>query len=173
MAREYPNLIGESYGRLTVLSYAGKKGTRKTWLCICECGKTTVGSTSDLRYGSVQSCGCLLSGPTARNSIHSNNDRQSGPSPTYNSWRAMIDRCTNEKQPHYHNYGGRGITICERWMVFERFLADMGERPKGRTLDRINNDGNYEPGNCRWATGSEQRMNRRDSKRPANDNGKP
>jgi hypothetical protein len=80
---------------------------------------------------------------------------------TYKSWRSMINRCTNPNTPGYASYGGRGITVCDRWLIFEPFLADMGVRPEGRTLDRINNDGNYEPGNCRWATRFEQQRNKR------------
>ena len=83
------------------------------------------------------------------------------PSPTYISWRDMKARCQNPNHEHYEYYGGRGVEVCERWQNFANFLADMGERPPGKTLDRINNDRNYEPGNCRWATPKEQAQNRR------------
>ena len=83
----------------------------------------------------------------------------------YKSWEGMRTRCNNPNAEKFHHYGGRGITVCERWNSYANFLADMGPRPEGRSLDRVNNDGNYEPENCRWATAQEQRANRRDSQR--------
>ena len=81
--------------------------------------------------------------------------------PTYRTWQNMVQRCTNQNHTHWEYYGGRGITVCERWLTFDKFLEDMGSKPEGLTLDRINNDGNYELSNCRWATRSEQNFNRR------------
>jgi len=95
---------------------------------------------------------------------HGHRPKYGKTSPTYNSWRDMKRRCHNPNRKAYKNYGGRGIKVCDRWMDFVNFLEDMGECPEGLTLDRINNDGNYEPGNCRWATRKQQVQNRRDQK---------
>lgn len=125
----------------------------------CECGKQKEIYDYSIRRGLTVSCGHYNSENTARRNkenlwgtIHGQVN-----SPEYAVWEGMIQRCTNPKNPGYKNYGGRGITVCERWLTFENFRADMGERPSlEHSIDRVNNDGNYEPGNCKWSTDSEQ-----------------
>lgn len=107
-----------------------------------------------------------MCGPGNGRFSHGHN-AQGSRTPTYNTWVAMVNRCLNPKATKYLDYGGRGITVCERWRTFDHFLVDMGERPEGKTLDRIANDGNYEPRNCRWATAQEQAANKRRKKRQA------
>lgn len=133
-SRHHP---GARIGRLT--------GKTLRWRCRCDCGRIAVVSPN------AQSCGCLQSERTsasARRHGHARGDN-GGPTPLYRTWRSMRDRCENPRHKSYAEYGGRGIRVCERWLKFENFLADMGERPIGKTLDRIDNSRGYEPGNCR------------------------
>lgn len=169
-------LTGQRFGRLVVIEQIGKYQNNLLWRCKCDCGneRTTIGTK--LRTGKVRSCGCLVDEMRRRPKLrhgHAGNPKLGvKPSGTYSSWKSMISRCTYPSHPSYLPYKNRGITVCGRWREsFENFLADMGERPGGNreyTLDRINNDKGYEPGNCRWATPKEQAANRSDDRHGEN-----
>lgn len=140
------NLTGKSFGRLTVVCLASTN--RYGWECLCICGSKTVVITASLRNGHTRSCGCLQREAVTKHGFKG--------TPTWNSWRNMRSRCRDPHHISYSSYGGRGIKVCDRWNSFENFLADMGERPTGKSIDRIDNNGNYEPGNCMWSTPGEQ-----------------
>lgn len=145
--------------------YKGPKPpTRIRCLCLCECGRKFFAWKQSLATGNTKSCGCLRNTRTKTVAAEYDQPYSMRTHPLnalYNRWATMLDRCLRPESANWKNYGGRGITVCERWMRFDNFLADMGEPPAGMTLDRVNNDGNYEPGNCRWATPKEQRANQR------------
>jgi len=162
----FRNKVGLKFGRLTVVAYAGSDNHRHSrWQCSCICGKTTIATSCNLTSGEVASCGCGEIENRYTINLRHGHTRGYQQTPEYYSWLAMFTRCTNPNRREWQNYGGRGIKVCQRWMDFENFLADMGPRPVGLSLERMNNDGNYEPGNCKWATAKEQANNRRPRRR--------
>jgi len=143
---------GNVYGKLTVIAFSGLRSKYAYWSCHCECGNEVDARGTGLRYGSHQSCGCSYY--KANGLYHTAEHR---------AWSGLIQRCTNPKNPRFSEWGGRGISVCDRWRnSFLDFYEDMGPKPSPKhSIDRINNDGNYEPSNCRWATPRQQTLNSR------------
>jgi hypothetical protein len=154
-------LVGMRFGRLTVTDSAGAKHGVTMWRCECDCGGNKEIRGSRLVQGKTSSCGCLVA-ETMRSMVIKHGATGTR---TYKAWDSMKQRCFNPKSQYFAAYGGRGISVCARWMEsFENFFTDMGDPPEGMSLDRFPDvDGNYEPGNCRWATDAQQSRNRRTS----------
>lgn len=154
------NLVGRRFGRLIVTELLGSNSNRHYWRCICDCGNESEVATSPLLNGNTQSCGCAF----RENSLAASTTHGMSGTPLYSSWLRMLQRCEDKNCSDYQYYGARGITVCERWHSFELFYADVGERPEGMTLERINNNDGYGPDNFRWATRLEQMQNTRSTR---------
>lgn len=150
------DITGQRYGRLVVQGPVAAIKRKYHWHCICDCGTSCEVSMYNLKNGNTKSCGCLHKQIVSATIAKTNLTHSHSFSKTYESWIGMKSRCNNPNASNYHNYGGRGIAVCDSWSDFENFLADMGERPEGTSIGRINVNGNYEPTNCRWETAKEQ-----------------
>lgn len=154
---QHIDITGKRFGRAVAVSYVGRQKAHARWECLCDCGNRFLALATNLKTGNTNSCGCL------KKEVCKTVNIKHGASDTsiYNIWIGMIRRCSDKNNPAYKNYGARGITVCERWKSFENFLNDMGHRPSGMSIDRINNDHGYSKENCRWATPKQQSLNSR------------
>lgn len=154
---KFIDITGKKFNNLQVVSFCEYKRGKSLWNCICECGKATIVEGYSLRSGTIKSCGCLARAKT-KLLMTTHGDTASK---EHIAWKSMINRTNNPKCERYENYGGRGITVCERWRVYKNFLQDMGRAPsKEHSIDRIDVNGNYEPNNCRWVDRQTQSRNR-------------
>ena len=159
------DLTGQKFSRLTALEPT-RLANRTAWICMCDCGNRCTVDTGNLRAGYTKSCGCLCREKIKERKTKHGCSRKGAETTEYRSWAAMKGRCLNPSNNRYENYTKLGVIICNRWLnSFENFLKDMGEKPSpSHSIERIDNDGNYDPGNCKWGTPLEQAANTRNLK---------
>lgn len=157
MLTQIRDLTNQRFGRLLAINpREDRDNNHVVWDCVCDCGSQLPVRSSSLVCGQTRSCGCLVKDTMSKlRSTHKMSN-----TPTYHSWKSMQNRCKYAKHPAYHRYGGAGVRVCDSWSTFAGFYADMGTRPEGTSLDRINNLLGYSPDNCRWATHKEQAINK-------------
>jgi hypothetical protein len=163
----FKDLEGKRFDRLLVESYAGKRGRVGRWNTLCDCGNRQVVQTGNLVTKNTRSCGCLCRELTSKSKRKHGESKGclSNRTAEYSTWISMRQRCSDANSPSYERYGGRGISVCERWLSYDSFLEDMGRKPSPEySIERIDNSGNYEPSNCKWATVKEQVRNRRSNR---------
>lgn len=161
MGRPLINIVGQKFGRLTVKSHLGRKHHTSMWRCKCDCGNVVDVQGGAIKNGSIKSCGCWQSDRMAKLNLKHGFARNGVKVPEYKTWEGMRRRCENSADKSFPHYGGKGISVCDRWKDFQVFLSDIEPRPSPRhSLDRIDVNGNYEPSNCRWATASQQCRNK-------------
>lgn len=162
---KFKDITGQKFNHLTVKNReTNSKNKQARWLCLCDCGNKTITTTSHLKNGHTRTCGCKSFDDVSPSRLTHGHAKKGRRSKTFYTWSSMKDRCFDKNNKRYYDYGGRGIVVCKRWInSFDNFLSDMGEKPNGMTLERINNSLGYAKDNCRWATLKEQSRNKRNN----------